>query len=99
MFEEVLQAHGRKGFISAAKASTQFTLGWYERTGKAVKDTQKTGSFPSLPLQDYVGTWWSRRRYIKLEVTLEDEKLSWALQGFDQTSLSLVTTKMTCFPG
>ncbi|ROV90339.1 hypothetical protein VMCG_09751 [Cytospora schulzeri] len=89
LLEEILEAPDRNNFIAYSKTSAQSTLGWYEKTIKALKDAQKTGTSPSKPLEDYVGTYWNKKRHIKVNVTLKDGKLSWAIQGLESEKFEL----------
>jgi len=89
LLEQLLDAPRRNDYIAAAKTSAHSTLQWYDTTVKALRDQQNTGTTPSRALGDYVGTYWNKKRYIKIEVSLEKDKLSWAIQGLDSEKFQL----------
>lgn len=89
LLEEILEAPIRNDYISAARTSVKTTLDWYERTTKSLDDQKTPGTTPSNPLEDYVGVYWNKKRYIKIVVTLSDDKLSWAVQGLDSENFEL----------
>lgn len=89
LLEEILEAPIRNDYISVAKTSIRTTVDWYDKTVKALNDGKTPGTTPSKPLQDYVGVYWNKKRYIKIVVTLSDDKLSWAIQGLDSERFEL----------
>ncbi|KAK3390141.1 beta-lactamase/transpeptidase-like protein [Podospora didyma] len=71
VLEEVLDASPRNDYIAAAKTSASATLQWYPKTLEALEKMKSAGN--SRPLAEYVGTYWNRKRYLKIDFSLARE--------------------------
>ncbi|KAJ8131518.1 hypothetical protein O1611_g2108 [Lasiodiplodia mahajangana] len=88
VLEQLLDAPQRNDYIEAAQISVGETLKWYDKTAKALGEEKKNGTSPRA-LQTYVGTYWNKQRYLRVEVTIDNGKLYWALQGLDSEKFEL----------
>ncbi|KAM0329221.1 hypothetical protein ACHAQA_004521 [Verticillium albo-atrum] len=88
ILEELLEAPERVDYIQLAKSSKDKTLQWYQET-KSTLENEQASNTSSKPLPSYTGTYWNKQRYLKIDVTLSDDKLSWALQGLDSEKFEL----------
>lgn len=89
--EEILGSPERNDYIAAARRSAAVTLDWYPRTLADLEKTRTADEVgPARPVREYVGTYWNRKRYAKIEVSLAtDGTLAWALQGLDSEKYTL----------
>ncbi|KAI0548145.1 beta-lactamase/transpeptidase-like protein [Xylaria curta] len=88
VLEQLLDTPQRNDYIAAAHISAGQTLQWYDKTVASLGDERKNGTAPRA-LEAYVGTYWNKQRYLKVEVTINDGRLYWALQGLDSEKFKL----------
>lgn len=88
VLEQLLDAPQRNDYIAAAKASASSSLDWYRMTSDSLNTWRKNGT-SAKPLESYVGTYWNKQRYLKIEVTVEEGKMYWALQGLESEKFEL----------
>ncbi|GAP92040.2 putative d- protein [Rosellinia necatrix] len=88
VLEQLLDSPQRNDYIAAAQTSADQTLQWYGNTVSSLDDERKNGTAPKA-LEAYVGTYWNKQRYLKVDVTINDGRLYWALQGLDSEKFEL----------
>ncbi|KAJ8121375.1 hypothetical protein ONZ43_g2154 [Nemania bipapillata] len=88
IIEQLLDAPQRNDYIAAAKSSAAATRQWYPNTLRALSEEHKTRR-AAKPLDAYTGTYWNKQKYLKVEVTLEDGRLYWAIQGLETEKFEL----------
>ena len=88
ILEELLEVPHRNNYIKAAEASVAENAKWYPTTIGELHREQENGTSPRS-LEDYVGTYWNELHVFKIEVTLEEGSLYWALQGLKSEKFRL----------
>ncbi|KAI3327286.1 beta-lactamase/transpeptidase-like protein [Xylariaceae sp. AK1471] len=88
VLEQLLEAPQRNDYIAVAKTSAATTLQWYDNTVQALGEEHKNGT-ASKPLEAYVGTYWNKQRYLKVDVTIDKGKLQWELQDLESEKFEL----------
>jgi CubicO group peptidase (beta-lactamase class C family) len=88
ILEEILEAPVRNDYISVAKKSAAKTLEWYPDTLRDLESLKKPGT-ASRPLEAFVGTYWNKKKYFRVDVELHDGELSWVLQGLESERYTL----------
>ncbi|KAI0017951.1 beta-lactamase/transpeptidase-like protein [Xylariomycetidae sp. FL0641] len=92
--EELLAVPERNDYLALSRESAAATLKWYPETAEALEQERRAGEESTTttnlrPLEAYTGTYWNKRRYQKIVVTLEDGTLIWALQGLESEKYPL----------
>lgn len=88
ILEEILEVPERNNYIKTARDSVAENAKWYPTTVEELRKQQKNGSSPRN-LEDYVGIFWDDIHVFKIEVTLEEGVLYWALQGLESEKFHL----------
>ncbi|KAH9904257.1 beta-lactamase/transpeptidase-like protein [Xylariomycetidae sp. FL2044] len=90
VIEEILAVPDRNDFEQAAKQSAVASYRWYNETRVAL-DRERMSDRPlTRPLEAYVGVYWNKRRYQKIDVSLDTEgRLFWALEGLEAEKYEL----------
>lgn len=88
VLEELLEVPYRNDYLTAAKMSVAENAKWYSSTVEELTKNRKADTSPKN-LEDYVGTYWDAIHVVKIEISLEDGTLYWALQAFTSEKFSL----------
>ena len=88
VLEEILEVPDKNDYVAAARSSVAENAKWYSNTSKELSRNRKTGTSPKK-LEDYIGTYWDAIHVVKIEVSMEDGNLYWALQGLRSEKFSL----------
>lgn len=88
VLEQLLDAPQRNDYIAAAKTSIYASLDWHQMTADSLYAKRKNGP-STTPYEAYVGTYWNKQRYLKIEVTMKGWTLYWALQGLESEKFGL----------
>ncbi|KAL9611298.1 MAG: hypothetical protein Q9167_004062 [Letrouitia subvulpina] len=88
VLEEFLEVPNKNDYVAAAETSVAENAKWYPRTVEALMKGRKTDTAPKK-LEEYVGIYWDAIHVVKIEVSLEDGTLHWALQGLPSEKFSL----------
>jgi len=88
VLEELLEVPDRNDYVAAAKTSVAENAKWYSSTAEELTKNRKADTSPKN-LEDYTGTYWDAIHVIKIEISLEDGTLYWALQGLPSEKFSL----------
>ena len=88
VLEEMLKVPDKNDYVAAARTSVAEYAKWYSNTREELLRNRKTGTSPKK-LEEYTGTYWDAIHVVKIEVSLEDGNLYWALQGLPSEKFSL----------
>ncbi|KAI8685217.1 hypothetical protein NCS57_00190400 [Fusarium keratoplasticum] len=88
LLEEILDAPNRNDYVKLSKESAEKSLQWFKDTSAAL-DKERINNTSPKPLEAYVGTYWNKKHYLRIDVTLDDGELSWALQGLESEKFKL----------
>lgn len=88
VLEEMLEVPDKNDYVAAARTSVAEYAKWYSNTCEELLRNRKTGTSPKK-LEEYTGTYWDAIHVVKIEVSLEDGNLYWALQGLPSEKFSL----------
>ena len=88
VLEEMLEVPNKNDYVAAARSSVAENAKWYPDTSEELSRNRKTDTSPRK-LENYTGTYWDAIHVVKIEVSLEDGKLYWALQGLRSEKFSL----------
>jgi hypothetical protein len=82
ILEEILQTPEKNDYIQAATTSAAKSLEWYQTTMADLEKERKPNT-TAKDLKAYVGVFWNKSHTVKMVVTLEGNKLYYAVQGLD----------------
>ena len=88
ILEELLEVPDKNDYVAAAKTSVAENANWYSSTVDELTKDRNDDTSPKK-LEDYTGTYWDAIHVVKIEVSLEDGTLNWALQGLPSEKFSL----------
>ncbi|KAI4179622.1 MAG: hypothetical protein L6R41_007738 [Letrouitia leprolyta] len=80
VLEEMLEVPDKNDYVAAARTSVAENAKWYSRTSGELFRNRKHNTYPRK-LEDYTGIYWDAIHVVKIETSLEDGALHWALQG------------------
>jgi CubicO group peptidase (beta-lactamase class C family) len=89
VLEELLQSPERNDYIEAANHAVEGALKMYCELAQQIKSLSRAATAAPKPLEMYVGTYWNEGRYVKISITVTDNKLFWALQGLQSELFEL----------
>ncbi|KAG6990993.1 hypothetical protein G7Y79_00059g091780 [Physcia stellaris] len=88
VLEEMLEVPDKNDYVAAATTSVAQNAKWYSDTREELSKSRKTNTSPKK-LEEYIGTYWDAIHVVKIEVSLEEGNLHWALQGLPSEKFSL----------
>lgn len=88
VLEEMLEVPDKNDYVAAARTSVAENAKWYSRTSGELFRNRKHNTYPRK-LEDYTGIYWDAIHVVKIETSLEDGALHWALQGLLSEKFSL----------
>lgn len=78
LLEELLDVHEMNDYVELSKVSAPNTLKWYPSVVEELRKAQKPNT-THKPLDDYVGMYWNKTGYMKIEITRDGSFMNFRL--------------------
>lgn len=88
VLEELIETKEKNDYLELARRSVTKSLAWQSTVEAALKKNQAHGTSPRN-LDEYTGSYINSIKTMRLEVTQEDDKLFFALQGLESEKFEL----------